>query len=730
MKWLILFMLLPFCAFAQKQDYIRTPNGPNTIVDWNVKFKTLIVPHGGLLTLAGSQDSTGHLYLLVTPSDTSLYFYVRGKGWLLNRTSVTRSSVIAALGYTPLASEVDPLVPNYAKSLTAFSIIKSSTDILYQPIGSYLTTEIDPNVPAYSKSLSAFSIIKGSTDALYQAIGSYYTQSQVNTLLAGKQATLTTGTTTQYLRGDLSLAIFPTAISAFTNDAGYLTGAHVTSFNTRTGTVAPLIGDYSAFYYPLSGNPSAFLTAETDPTVPAYSKSLSAFSVVKTSTDALYYPIPTGTTGQYIRGNGTLATFPTGVSSFSNDAGYLTNATGDVRYPQLSGGYVNPSWITSLPYTKITGAPTFNTLSNGFGIASLSYTTVANASVIVDTTAIKSKASALTDYNNVVIALSNKQPLENQRVSTSNSPTFANVTTPGTYTGQLAFSHIAGYGLSGSNFTNLASQTWTADTISFTGIVSKGRATANYVQMWGSAQTINHPVTIVSNTAPQMIVGGAQAATADLTISAAGAQVKELQFATSNSSRMIVRVNSNSESGSNAGSDFEIDTRSDLGAFIKAALYIKRSSGNVLVNKTTDATGTLQVNGRIWLSQGLVGTAHTDSILVHDNTSKEIKLIAPNALTDGLIGNILSKTADYTIIAGDFASGKRTLLDLYVDATAGAVIITLPSSSTFSGYEIYVTKTDVSVNTVTINTVSGLNLLTTQYQSRHFMSNGSAWFNH
>ena len=30
-------------------------------------------------------------------------------------------------------------------------------------------------------------------------------------------------------------------------------------------------------------------------------------------------------------------------------------------YPSISGGYVNPSWITSLPWTKITGAPPINT---------------------------------------------------------------------------------------------------------------------------------------------------------------------------------------------------------------------------------------------------------------------------------------------------------------------------------------------------------------------------------
>jgi hypothetical protein len=44
---------------------------------------------------------------------------------------------------------------------------------------------------------------------------------------------------------------------------------------------------------------------------------------------------------------------------------YWTTARGDARYPQLSGSYSNPTWITSLAWSKITSTPT--TLS-GYGI--------------------------------------------------------------------------------------------------------------------------------------------------------------------------------------------------------------------------------------------------------------------------------------------------------------------------------------------------------------------------
>ena len=51
----------------------------------------------------------------------------------------------------------------------------------------------------------------------------------------GKQAAITTGTTAQYLKGDLSLGTFPTALSSFTNDLGNY-GGFLTSASTLDPT--------------------------------------------------------------------------------------------------------------------------------------------------------------------------------------------------------------------------------------------------------------------------------------------------------------------------------------------------------------------------------------------------------------------------------------------------------------------------------------------------------------
>lgn len=96
-----------------------------------------------------------------------------------------------------------------------------------------------------------------------------------------------------------------------------------------------------ARFYPLSTNPAGYLTSftELDPTVPAYAKSLTAFSVIKTSTDALY-PTLTG-----------------GNASGTWNINVLGNAETVTNGVYSTGSYANPSWITSLAYSKLTGVP-------------------------------------------------------------------------------------------------------------------------------------------------------------------------------------------------------------------------------------------------------------------------------------------------------------------------------------------------------------------------------------
>ncbi len=133
------------------------------------------------------------------------------------------------------------------------------------------------------------------------------------------------GTTSQYLRGDGTLATFPmipasqvnsdwnavsgvsqilnkpTAVSAFTNDAGYLVSSALTPYATTVSLTTGL---------------------------------------------ATKFDIPTGTTAQYVRGDGTLATLP------APGTGTVTSITAGTG---LSGGVITTTGTISMPNTGTAG---------------------------------------------------------------------------------------------------------------------------------------------------------------------------------------------------------------------------------------------------------------------------------------------------------------------------------------------------------------------------------------
>lgn len=74
-------------------------------------------------------------------------------------------------------------------------------------------------------------------------------QTALNELNIEKQNVITLGTTSQYFRGDLSLATFPTAVSSFTNDAGYLSSIS----GQDHGLLAGLTDDDHTQYLSLAG---------------------------------------------------------------------------------------------------------------------------------------------------------------------------------------------------------------------------------------------------------------------------------------------------------------------------------------------------------------------------------------------------------------------------------------------------------------------------------------------
>jgi len=79
-------------------------------------------------------------------------------------------------------------------------------------------------------------------------IGSLSNQTDLNNAFNNKQNIITTGSNLQYYRGDFSLATFPTGISSFTNDLGYITSSSLQYYVPYTGSIADVnIGAFKYF---------------------------------------------------------------------------------------------------------------------------------------------------------------------------------------------------------------------------------------------------------------------------------------------------------------------------------------------------------------------------------------------------------------------------------------------------------------------------------------------------
>lgn len=115
-------------------------------------------------------------------------------------------------------------------------------------------------------------------------------------------------------------------------------------------------------------------------------------------------------------------------------------------------------------------------------------------------------------------------------------------------------------------------------------------------------------------------------------------------------------------------------------------------------------------------------------------------IILPNGgtlATLGDLGNLkdgtLNKTSNYTILATDY--GTNGTSTVFVDATAGAVTITLQTAALMNGKTVNVVKTDVSANSVTVkgNGTTNINasntyVISAQFDNVSVKSNGTQYY--
>ena len=152
-----------------------------------------------------------------------------------------------------------------------------------------------------------------------------------------------------------SVPEIPTNVSAFVNDAGYVTESTLSTENYITQN--DLITNNYVTYADIPTNVSAFvndagyITMDSIPEFPEIPTNVSAFV-----NDAGYVTESTLTTENYITQNDlitnnyvTSADIPTNVSAFTNDAGYITSADVPTVPTNVSAFTNDAGYITSVP---------------------------------------------------------------------------------------------------------------------------------------------------------------------------------------------------------------------------------------------------------------------------------------------------------------------------------------------------------------------------------------------
>ncbi len=348
--------------------------GPGIYISPSGVISTTGIAGGGSLDVEQVQDIIGAM-LTSSPS----------LAWLYNDSSGT---LFANVRLNPFTTD---------------DLDEGTSNLYYTDARARAAIDVTGGLLTYNSTTGVIGLTADAFDSRYvQLAGSYANPTWITSLalskitgltaaLDGREPTITAGTTAQYWRGDktwqtLNTSVVPEGTNLYYTDLrarlAISVDGGVLSYNPTTGVIYldPAPEAYDARYVRVSAfysNPSWITSLD-----------ISKITGLTAALDGREPTITAGTTAQYWRGDKAWVTLNTtavpegsnqyfttarardaisvdgGILSYIDGIIYLYDYSFDDSYVRLDGSYANPSWITSLAWSKITGAPTISGTTN------------------------------------------------------------------------------------------------------------------------------------------------------------------------------------------------------------------------------------------------------------------------------------------------------------------------------------------------------------------------------